>query len=324
MTPLFMVTADGNDVTKVLKARLAMLRVTDEAGSNSDTAEIRLDDRDGRIALPRKGAVLSIHMGYKETGLGSMGRFVVDEIELSGPPALLTIRARAADMRSVMKAPKTRSFDGITIGGLVRTLAAEYGLKPYTSADLEKVLIPHLDQADESDLHLLTRLAKEFDAVAKPAGGYLLFVARSGQKSASGKAMPEVPLAFSDLERWRVTMADRGKYASVIARWHDSEDTGGPVEVRAGQGEPVYTIRRIYPDEVSARSAAAARLAAFARGKAVLRASVAGDVRLAAEGAINISGAREGISGKWLLARVSHVIDESGYRCHLVAEAPKE
>ena len=47
-----------------------------------------------------------------------MGAYTVDELELSGPPQTLTIRARAADLRQSLKAPKTRAWDATTLGAL--------------------------------------------------------------------------------------------------------------------------------------------------------------------------------------------------------------
>lgn len=46
---------------------------------------------DGAIAqLPRIGTVLTVSLGYAETRLVSLGRFIVDEIEMRSPPATLT------------------------------------------------------------------------------------------------------------------------------------------------------------------------------------------------------------------------------------------
>ena len=85
------------------------LTVSDRAGLHTDTVEIRLDDREGHIDLPNKGAELKVSIGDKEQGLVQMGLYTVDEIELSGPPDTLIIRAKAANMRSSLKEHKTRS-----------------------------------------------------------------------------------------------------------------------------------------------------------------------------------------------------------------------
>ncbi len=85
MTPAFHIAVDGTDITAQIRYRLLWLRVTDEAGIQSDTVELTIDDRDGLIELPRTGANMSVSLGYEETGLFPMGAYTVDERELSGP-----------------------------------------------------------------------------------------------------------------------------------------------------------------------------------------------------------------------------------------------
>ena len=54
MTPAFKIVIDGRqDTTEAVRDRLLSLSVTDEAGRQSDSAEVRLDNRDGAIANDR-------------------------------------------------------------------------------------------------------------------------------------------------------------------------------------------------------------------------------------------------------------------------------
>lgn len=48
---------------------------------------------------------------------------------------------------------------------------------------LAGIHVTHLDQTEEPDLHLLTRLAREHGAVAKPVAGFLVFVPRGEAKA---------------------------------------------------------------------------------------------------------------------------------------------
>lgn len=73
MTPAWSISADGVDITSRFNDRLLELTVTDNEGLKSDSCEILVDDRDGQLAIPRKGAILAISMGYRETGLTFMG-----------------------------------------------------------------------------------------------------------------------------------------------------------------------------------------------------------------------------------------------------------
>ena len=323
MTPRFRILANSRDITAAIRARCLSLTVSDRAGLHTDTVEIRLDDRDGHIELPHKGAELDVSIGYQEQGLVPMGLYTVDELELSGPPDTLTIRAKAANMRSSLKEHKTRAWDDTTLGDLVASVAGEHRLEPRVAEALTAIRIPHLDQTEESDLHLLTRLAKHYDAVAKPAGGYLVFVPAGEAKSATGKTIPAVAIRRNQTSEHRVTMADRGKYSAVLAHWHNTA-TGTRTPVRVGTGQPVYTLRHSYPDADTARAAAQGKLDALSRGLATASLTLQhGNPVLAAEAKLTLSGFRTGADGDWVATRVDHRLSDSGYSTRVEAETPK-
>ena len=111
MTPAYRILADGKEITALIRDRLLSLKIEDNAGTQSDTLTLMLDDRDPAITIPRTGARLEVYLGYQETSLQRMGSYTVDEVTLSGSPNTLTIRAKAADMRKSLKACKRRSWD---------------------------------------------------------------------------------------------------------------------------------------------------------------------------------------------------------------------
>ncbi len=322
MTPDFLIKADNQDVTAIIRDRLIELRVTDVSGLTSDTVMIRLDDRAPVIELPRKGAKLEISLGYQGAGLDHKGLFVVDEIGLEGPPDTLVIRARAADLRKGLKERRTRSFDNIKIGDLVASIASAHGYLPKVSAELAAVTIAHIDQTTESDLELLTRLAEGRGAVAKVANGLLLFVLKAASKSSSGKDLPAVTKLRSDLTRWNVLLADRGTYPAVEARYQDIP-AGAEKKILVGSGTPVYRLVPKYADAETAAAVAKSKLAVLARGVGTITGACSGDLALAAEGKLILSGVRSGVDGEWLLAQVTHVINGSGYRCEFQGETVK-
>lgn len=320
MTPAYSILAGGQEVNAALRERLIRLTVRDSSGQQSDAAELVLDDRGAEIVLPDTGAELDIYLGY--TGaLGAMGRYVVDELEVEAPPRTLTIRAKAADMGDAAKAPRTRSWSELTVEGLVSQLAAEQGLAPRVSAELAQLPLGQVDQVEESDLHLLTRLAERLGAVAKPAGGALLFVLRGAQSTPTGAALPQIDIFAAQVTSWRATQADRGRYGAVIAHWHDlAAAQRQPVKV--GSGTPVYTLRGTFQDVTAASRAAEAKLAALKRGAATLSLSLPGDPRLTAEARLNLTGFRLGVDGEWLCTQVEHTLDGQGYRCRVEGETP--
>ncbi|PUL07243.1 late control protein D, partial [Salmonella enterica subsp. enterica serovar Dublin] len=80
-SPAFSITIEGKDVTTVMDARLMSLTLTDNRGFEADQLDLELDDADGLIALPRRGAVIQLALGWKGQPLFPKGVFTVDEIE---------------------------------------------------------------------------------------------------------------------------------------------------------------------------------------------------------------------------------------------------
>ncbi len=315
MRPVWKVVVDGRqNATAAIRDRFLSLRVTDEAGRESDSCELRLDDRGGAIEQPRRGATLEVSLGYEDRDVTVVGAYVVDEIAFAGPPQTLVVRAKAADMQGGLKAQQTRSWEDVTLGALVGRLAADHGLEARVGSSLRTVRIPHLDQTEESDLHLLTRLAGDYDAVAKPTGGHLLFVPRWQSASATGKPMPSVAVRPVDTSSWSVTIADRPKYGSVRAHWHDAASGERKAET-AGSDDPAFTLWRSYATAAEARHAARSMLARLAAGTRRLILDLApGQPAVAAEEELRLAGFRDGVDGSWTCQRAVHTLDSRGYR----------
>lgn len=310
MRPVFKVVVAGKDVTGKISDRLISLLVSDEAGLKSDTVTIALDNRDRRVPMPSKGAVLQVSLGYQGKGVSFTGRYTVDEVSVSGVPLRMTVAGKAANMRAGLKERKTRSFSETTLGDLVAAVASDHSMKSKVSDDLASIALAQVDQTNESDIHLLTRLAADYGAVAKPANGFLLFVKRGQAKSVSGQLIPAVTIKENQVSSFRFTFADRGKYQSAVAHWHNAA-SGEREPVSAGSGSPAYTLRGSYPDQASAQAAAAAKLASLQRGEGVGSITLPGNPRIAAEGVVSLSGFMGGIDGNWVASRVEHSLTDT-------------
>lgn len=345
MQPVFRIYADRVEITAAVRDRLLELVVTDEAGIQSDELKLTLDDRrreDGAIAqLPRIGTVLTVSIGYAETRLVSLGRFIVDEVEMRSPPATLTVSAKAADMVGPFRSPKTRSWDETTLGKLVEAIAAEHRYTPKVDSELGAIQIPHLDQTEESDMALLTRLAAKHDAVAKPVAGFLVLARQGAAKTITGLALPTIRLTVSDLAEWRYRHSARkpggsGSTKEANTQTPPSTATGGTKaywwdfekgerrEVTTGR-PPFEEVRYVHASEAEAKAAAATRKNRGERGQGELSFSLPGDPRLAAEGRLSIS-LRPGIPTDWRIKRVEHRLGTQGYttqvECDRFAASP--
>jgi uncharacterized protein len=329
IAPTFKIIANNKNVTDKIRERFKSLRLVDSTGTTADTVEIALADHDrvNPLPLPPRGMELEVFIGY-DGAAQRMGLFVVDEIEVSGFPGEMIIRARAAPyteskggMRD-LQSQKTRSWpDGTTIGAMVKRIAGEHRLKPAVSAALASIALPHTDQAHESDMDLLLRLAKRYDAVAKPAGGALVFTARGAASRVSGRDMPRVTLTPADGNVYRVTIASRDSSGACIAYYRDTRKAQRH-EVKVGDGEPVIRLRMSYADRVSAENAARSAQRKRARAQRTIFYSLPGRPELAAEALVTMRGFRDGVDGDWLVTRAEHYVGSNGYRCTIEAEQP--
>ena len=68
MRAILMVEVAGTNITSTLMPVLLGIEVTDQVGTHSDTARIGVDDTDGRIVMPEKGAQVLIGLGWEGEG----------------------------------------------------------------------------------------------------------------------------------------------------------------------------------------------------------------------------------------------------------------
>lgn len=330
--PTWSIAADQVDITATIAERFISLTLTDAMGFESDMLEITLSDNNPLqpIAIPPTGAELVLAMGYD--GINApMGMFVCDEVEVAGWPGEMVIRARAATYdkskggKSDLQSQKTRSWPKDTkLGDMVAKIAKEHGMEPAVSASLKSIPLPHTDQADESDINLLVRLAKKYDAVVKPSGGKLVMAKRGESKSISGEALAPVLLGPTDCTAFRMVMAKRETAGMVVAYWHAVKQAKRE-EVKVGKGEPVRRLKQYYPTQDMALAAARAELSRRERGEQTVALTVTGSPLIAAECPLTLAGFRPGVDGEWLISRVTHRLDASGgYVCDLEGEKPNK
>lgn len=315
MTPVFRIVADGADITSLINDRLIQLRTTDKTGMESDEFELRIDDRDGLVTLPSRGVGIEVYLGYAETSLARMGRYVVDEITVSGPPDTIVIQGKASDMRGSGKTIRSGSWENVPLSKIVADIAARNGWLPVC---LVATKVERADQISESDFNFITRLAKQYDCTAKVADGKLLVMPRQGGESASGKAFGVITLTRSDVSRWQFRLGDRNAHKSVAAT-HQDKKTGQLAVVSLDNDDvpdglpAVHTDRHIHPNKTAAEAAAKARLAAFNRSTAGVRFEMPGRTDIFAERSINAQGFKVGLDGEYLADSVEQVYTQAGW-----------
>lgn len=357
-TPAWDIRLAGNSLNAVLSTRLISMTLTDNRGFEADQLDITLDDADGLLDIPPRGVTITVAIGWKGSQLVDKGSYIVDEVEHSGAPDTLCIRARATDLRAGISTKKERSWHQTTIGQLVEHVAKENGLLPAIPAWLAKRPVEHIDQTSESDANLLTRLAQQHDAICTVKQGRLIFCKTGDAESVTGKPFPTVTITRLRGDSHRFAAADRNAYTAVKAYWHDlnkankgevTVDANTKFERRASvtkRGRPtkrkhltatqekaiepsaanIKVLRHVYASETSALQGAKAAWEKIQRGVAEFSITLAeGRPELFPELPAKVKGFKPLIDAcGWTLAKVTHSLSNSSYTAALELEMKLE
>ena len=126
-SPGFSITMGGKVRTQ-LDERITSLSLTDNRGFDADQLSISIDDSDGMVALPPRGAELAVSIGWLGEPLIYKGLYTVDEVSHEGPADTIGITARSADFREEFNVKREVSWHDVTVERVVSAIAHRYGL----------------------------------------------------------------------------------------------------------------------------------------------------------------------------------------------------
>lgn len=319
----YRITLDGRDLSLLVAPHLISLALSESRADEADTLDIVLDDSQGIFAIPKRGVTIRLSIGWVGAQLVDKGSFTVDEIEHSGAPDVITIRARSASMTHAMSARREKSWHRQTIGSIVGAIADRHSLKAAIGEALGSVAIAHIDQTHESDMSFLTRLAKRYDAVMNVKASHLLFMSIGIGETASGEPLEVLHLTRASGDQHRYHVAQRESYAAVRASYH-SNGKAKRESVRAGAEDSrnVKVLPDNYATEAEARAAAQAEYTRTQRGQATMSYTLAlGRPEVFPEMNVAVSGFKPDIDAtQWLVKKATHAIGEGGFTTALELE----
>lgn len=325
--PDFALTLDGQDLTARVRPRLISLTLTDKRDGEADQLDIVLDDSDGRLALPREGAELTLQLGWKKgsevtVGLVDKGRFTVDEVEHGGPPDTITIRARSADFTSDIRNRREKSWRDTTLGAIVGDIASQNRLQARCAPALASIAVKTAVQSRESDIAFLRRLGRKHDAIATIKHGALIFGAKGSGLTPSGKPIPPVTIRRGEQDQHSYKVEKREEAEGVTASWHD-RDAAEKKDVTIGKGKGARRLGRTYGSKKDASRAARAEQSRAARQPRKLSLTLAyGQADLYPERKAKVSGFKAEIDAiSWLIVEVKHQLSNSGFTSSVEMEA---
>ncbi len=314
--PKVVVTVDGEPVSGEFHEALNQLKITDKEGIRADKVEVTFADAPPHFASPRRGALVSVSLGYQGQADVFVGSFVIDRTEFGCLPYKIKVVGHSADLRAGMKGAKSRHWDDASVKAIVSQIAGEYDLDLRISDAVSSHVYAYIAQQDESDLNFMERLSRRHSALFSIKNGTLLWLEKGVGKSSNGDSIPTELIKRSAIltGSCRVIEADVDRFARVKAYWQDFD--GGRRQSVVVDAHPDATgeteLRETYSSAEEARIAADAAVKEMLRGSITTSCSIVGRPSLLSGQPIVYSGVRPGVDGReFILDEVSHVFLKS-------------
>lgn len=311
---IFSVTVAGTNISTALLPVLTSLTVSDKVGTHSDTADLAIDDTDGRIILPSVGASVVIAIGWAGEGLRVVFEGTVDEVKSSGSRGSgrnLNIAAKGVDTLRQPKQGQQRHFDNATVSDILAKAGEAVGLTNFEiDPALGAIVRTYFDMRDESFIHMGERLAREIGGNFRVQGNRVILSQRAGPYTTA------VTAAWGrNLHSWDISPSlGRGRYATTQARAYDMAQAALLTEsVETGlEGGAIYARREMEASVEDARrvtrSDAATSRQAVGGGSVVIE----GNTSAIPDGLCIVAGARPGVDGPYRIKSVTHNYSRGG------------
>ncbi len=299
------------DVTGDFSPWLLSLSYVDHLAGEADGLEISLDNSEGRWLqgwYPVKGSTLEAWLGYEGQPLMPCGEFQVDEMDFSGPPDVVNLRALAAGARTPLRTRQTQVWEGVSLRQVVKAVADRHGLQ--VAGAVPDLHWRCVTQMRETDLGFLQRLAIDLGVVFTIKGQRLVF-----HDLETLEAAPAVRVVRRDeVIGW--SFRDKVVEGAASASYFDGE-TGElqVVELQAAHGDHAKRTRRAESRTHATRLAKVAlRVARSQEREGTL--ALSGNVVLRAGRTLELQGWGV-LDGLWLIKSARHSVDRGGYRVDL-------
>lgn len=218
--PLFRLLYDSRDISADLMPYLLQVTYTDALSGESDDLQITLADRDHRWKgawFPDKCAALTLSIGYEGGTMVHCGTFQIDEIELSGPPDTVSIKALSAGVKQALRTNNSSAHEGVTLRAIAAGIASKHGLTLTGDGDALDRVYSRVTQRHEHDLAFLNRLGRAEGIVFKISGDKLVWHSQGSLDASKGL----VTIARAKETSFTFRAKTESVYKSCQVSYHD-------------------------------------------------------------------------------------------------------
>ena len=323
-------TIGGHDATSFLAPYLLSMTYTDNASGKADDLSFELQDREGKWAgdwAPQKGTAVVASFrcldwfGHGQHGGLACGAFKVDEVEFSGVPDKVSVKAVSAALNSPLReSAQTKAWEGYNLQGVATEMASRHELTLlYDAPDLP---FERQDQREEADLAFLTRLAGERGVKVKVHDGKLaLYAAKTADAQTAALTIPKTGGQFSPTSyRFKEKSANTA-YTGCEVNYLDPttqqvhsyvfDAKGQRVATAAADSQKVWAVNQRVESEAAARALAQNTLRKKNEGECTGSLEIMGHPGLVAGMTVALTGFGR-FSGTYFVEKTEHKIG-SGY-----------
>lgn len=315
-SPKVTVLYNGKDITADLSSSLLSVTYEDKSEGESDEISLTLEDSAHLWKgswYPTKGDTLEVTIAFG--AILKCGTFEIDEIELSGPPDVVSIRGLAAGIKKALRTKKSRGYDEQTLKQIAEKVAKDNGLT--IDGKIPDIRFNRITQHRETDLGFLKRIGYEYGVLFSVRDKKLTFTTMYDVEK--GKAV--LTLSRNDLSSFSLRDKTSDTFKKAKVRYHNPADNK-VVENEQGSADLEYE-NATAEDTLEIRTKAETPQQAEAKAKAALyransrqqegRIATEGNTLLLAGNAIELIGLGV-LSGKYTILSSTHRVDRnSGY-----------
>ncbi|MBQ7594155.1 MAG: hypothetical protein IJU48_07365 [Synergistaceae bacterium] len=219
---------EGVNISRDIAPYLLSFTYTDNAKDKADDISFSLEDRERLWVndwFPTKGDKIKVSIvvhdweAVNRTQSLPCGTFEVDQIDCSGPPNQVTIKAISTLVSKPMRQEKhTKAWENVKLSTIAGDVAGKNGLSLFWDCK-DDPFFERRDQVETSDLEFFSGLARDYGIAVKVTDTQLVCYGEEEYEQHS----PVGEFSFGDkkLISWSFSSKAAGTYKAAKLQYHD-------------------------------------------------------------------------------------------------------
>jgi uncharacterized protein len=313
---------NNKDISEDLRSYLKQFDYNDVMDGEADDISLTLEDMAELWEsdwLPDKGATLEASIvltDWTEEGTKQLdlGKFELDEIELSGPPHEVKLKGVSVpDNNTLRGVDKNRSWENVKLSKICQDIATDAGLELFYDVNKDPE-IDRAEQTEESDLTFLMRVCKDKGYALKVSDNKIIVFDIVTYESKDTVAT----ISREDIISYTVQSKTREVYKACHVKYSDTK-TGSTIEYTFTPDDKktgkTLAVNEQVASVAEAEELAKKKLREKNSEEITLSLTMLGNIDLYAGATVNISGFHK-FDGKYIITTVKHSIG-GGYQSSL-------